>query len=144
MQFVATEEEDLTLTEDSIHTAQLLNITPKEIKWTDKNTGDPKSTVILEWWWEIQAGKYAGRRVKGTCDEKFSTHPNNRLRNWASVILDREIGAGFPLDTEDLEGLTADIVIGKKVDKKDSTRVYDEVVDVLPPTGTRQDDAPPF
>ena len=141
--FTSQDEPDLTIPEDSIVRARLIEIKPREINWNDKVTGEAKSTTLLEWWWQVTEGEYETRRVKGECPAKLSTHPSNKLSNWSGVLLEREIPAGFELDLDDLIGLTADIHVGHRPDKKDVAKVWEFVADVLPSSGAFSTE-PPF
>ena len=147
IKFIAEEEKDLTLPADSIHRARLNEIKERSFEFNDRQTGEKKTSTNLEWWWEItRPGSglddgYIGRRVKGECRPKLTNRPGNKLREWSEAILDREIPVGMQVDTDDLIGLEAEIVIGHRVDKKDPTRVWEEVVGVLP---AGPDQAPPF
>lgn len=112
-------------------------------------TGEAKSFTKLEWWWEVVAttfgDQYIGRKVKGECDAKLTTHPGNKFRNWSETILGRVIPNGFVLDTEDLVGLQAEISIGHREDRKDSSKVWEFVDEVLPLSGGFDGlDEPPF
>ena len=139
----ATEEEDRTIPEDTIVPAILHEIKLRVVQYNDKVTGEAKSFEQLEWWFEVSSGEYQGRKVKGTTDTKLTTHPKNRFRNWSSVMLNREIADGFPMDTDDLVGLPADVVISHRADKKDPSKSYEEVSEVLPASGGQAVD-PPF
>jgi len=144
--FTTEDAPDLTLPEDSIHRAQLQEIKLKEINWTDRKTGEPKSSQLLEWWWEITSStsgdEYVGRKVKGETDAKLTNHPRNKFRMFAEALLGRDIPVGMAVDTDDLTGLTAEIVIGHRQDRKDPAKVWEFVSDVAPVSGF--DDAPPF
>jgi hypothetical protein len=142
-QTTATEEEDRTIPEDSIVPATLTEIKLRVVQYNDKQTGEAKSFEQLEWWFEVTSGDYQGRKVKGTTDTKLTTHPKNKFRNWSSVMLNREIADGFPLDTDDLIGLPADVAIGYRPDRKDPSKVYEEVSEVLPASGGQASE-PPF
>lgn len=150
MKFTVEDEPDLRLPEDSIHRARLDEVKDRFIEWTDSKSGEKKSTTILEWWWEItQPGgglgaEYKGRKVKGTCDARLSNRAGNRLREWSEALLGRELPVGFQLDVEDLQGLEAEIVIGHRVDKKDPTKIYEQVTDVIPLSTAGEYDQPPF
>jgi hypothetical protein len=89
----------------------------------------------------IQA--YIGRRVKGSIDARLSNHPKNQFRMWAEAMLDRQIPVGMVIDTDDLVGLSAEIVIGHRPDKKDPNKVWEEVAGVIPLSGA-QSSEPPF
>jgi hypothetical protein len=65
---------------------------------------------------------YIGRRVKGECRPKLTNRPGNRFREWSEALLGRDIPIGMVIDTDDLLGLEAEIVIGHRQDKKDPTR----------------------
>jgi len=146
-QFTAEEEKDLTLPADSIHRARLQDIKERPFEFTDKASGEKKTASNLEWWWEITrpgAGldeDYIGRRVKGECRPKLTNRPGNKFREWSEAVLDREIPVGMVVDLDDLIGLEAEIVIGHRVDKKDPTKVWEEVIGVLPAGDAV---APPF
>ena len=148
-QYTTEIEKDLTLPVDSIHRARLLEVKERSFEYTDKSTGMLKTSENLEWWWEVTVpgagldSDYIGRRVKGECRPKITNREGNRFREWAEAILDREIPVGMVIDLDDLVGLEAEIVIGHRGDKKDPTKVYEEVVGVLPATGA-QTAEPPF
>lgn len=148
-QYVTEEEKDLTLPEDSIHRARLVEIKDRDFSFTDRNTGQQKTGTNLEWWWEItvpQAGldaDYIGRRVKGECRPKITNRPGNRFREWSEALLDRPIPVGMVVDTDDLIALEAEIVIGHRQDKKDANKVWEEVTGVLP-VDAAQSTQPPF
>lgn len=142
--FVTEDAPDLTLPEDKIFRAQLKEMKLHTFTWTDYKVSPPeqKEGRTLQWWWEVQTNdEYNGRKVKGECDPKLSNHPRNRFRMWAESLLQREIPVGMPIDTDDLVGLTADITIRHRPDKKDPTKKYEEVDEVMPVAG---DDGPPF
>lgn len=149
LQFTTEEEKDLTLPADSIHRARLNEIKERSFEYNDRTTGERKTSTNLEWWWEITrpgAGlddEYIGRRVKGECKPKLTNRAGNRLREWAEAILDREIPIGMTIDTDDLVGLEAEIVIGHRTDRKDATKVWEEVIGVLPAVGDSSSE-PPF
>ena len=130
----------------TIHAAKLLDVTPQDINWTDKASGEAKTATLLKWKWEILEGDYAGKWVFGSCDARLSTHPKNAWRNWSETLLGREIPPGMPLDTDDVVGLSANISIKHRPDKKDPSKVYVEVDEVMPAgdAGWSFDDAPPF
>jgi len=143
--FTTEDQPDLTIPADTIHRAKLIELKPREINWIDKKTNEPKSKTLLEWWWEIQGGEYASRRVKGECDAKLSNHPGNRFHNWAETLLGRQIPVGMGLDTDDLLGLQAEISVGHRPDKKDPAKVWEYVDEVMPVSGGfALSDEPPF
>lgn len=136
--YTTEEERDLTLPDDSIHGARLLEVKEREFEFRDRDSGQLKTGTTLEWWFEVTrpgAGlddEYIGRRVRGECRPRITTRPGNRFREWAEALLDRPIPAGMAIDIDDLIGLPCEIVIGHRHDRKDATKVYEEVVGVLP------------
>ncbi len=149
MQFTNEEEEDRTLPEDSIHRARLEEIKLRTFTWTDRRTGDEKEGKSLDWWWSITVpgsgldASYVGRRVKGECNAKMSSREGNKFREWAEVLLGREIPIGMSVDTDDLVGLEAEIVIGHRQDKKDTSKTW-EFVSAISPVEQRFSEDPPF
>lgn len=145
MQFIVEDAPDLTIPEDTIVRARLEEIKEHRFEWTDKKTGERKEGHMLQWWWEVTAeNEYNGRKIKGECDAKISSHPRNRFRGWAETLLGRELPPGMPIDTDDLVGLSADISIRHDKDKKDPSKVYERVDEVIPITGAFDVGAPPF
>ncbi len=148
MQFTTEDEPDLTLPEDGIFRARLEEIKQRTIKWTDKKTGDDKESPILEWWWEITSSslgaEYVGRKVKGECNQKITNRDGNRFREWAEALLNREIPVGTVIDTDDLIGLEADIVIGHRPDRKDPSKKWEFVENVAPTDNAFAGSEPPF
>jgi len=153
MQFVTEDQPDLSLSEDKIYRAVLMEIQPKEIRWTPdkgKNAGIEQTKILLEWWWEVQDESLRNpatgelRRVKGSCEARITNGADNRFRCWAEALLQREIGVGTPIDTDDLIALPADISIRKVPDRKDPAKVYDEIAEVLPVYDSAYQSEPPF
>lgn len=148
MRIPTTDEPDLTLDEDTIIRARLDSIEYRTFDWTDRRTGEQKTGEVLEWYWEITSAshgeKYVGRKLRGRCSPKSTNREGNKLREWAEALLDRQIPVGMEIDTDDLVGLEAEVVIGHETDRKDASRVWDRVVGVLPLTGGAQDVNPPF
>lgn len=146
MKFTTVDEPDLTLPEDSIHRAKLMELKLKTIEWTVGN--EKKSNQILEWWWEITSTRlgpqYVGRRVKGECKPYLSNHDGNRFRSWAEALMNRTLPVGMDIETDDLIGLDAEIVIGHRPGKGD--KVWETVSDVigLDPTMGGTYSQPPF
>lgn len=144
------EDEDRTIPEDTILRAKLIEIEPRTINWSDKRSGEKKSAELLEFWWEVEESenvdpKFHGRRVKGSTNAKAT--PNSPLIKWSEALLGRSIGVGMRLDTDDLIGLSADIVISHRNGK--DGRVFEQVGEVLNPNadpwGAMQDtNDPPF
>lgn len=98
-------------------------------------------------------GILVGSTIFGSVASKLTTHPDNKLRQWSSALLDMDLEAGFELDTDMLVGRRARAVIGS-YKKKDGSRNH-QVVGLLAlapaviggsgtPAPSFFDDEPPF
>lgn len=135
------EEIDRTIPEDTIVRAKLLEVKEETIPFTYKRgekAGQRGEFTKLTWWWEVTdknagEGIYEGRKVKGECDAKLTTHPGNKFRNWSEALLGRELGVGVGIDPEeDLPGLIADITIKHRpYEKNGEQRIAEEVDEVM-------------
>jgi hypothetical protein len=147
VQFTAEDEPDLTIPEDSIVRARLVELKLRTFDWIDKKDNTKKEGQTLEWWWQVTATdlgeEYVGRKVKGECPPKLTNRPGNRFREWAEALLGRDIPVGMSINTEDLVGLEADIVIGHRPDRKDPGKVWEQVTNVSPAFGDAHE-VPPF
>lgn len=145
MEFLNEDEPDLTLPRDSIHRARLVSITSRDVT----NSSTNKTSTWLRFTWEITVPgdglgyEYIGRRVSGECFAKMSNRDGNKLREWSEAILGREIPVGMTVDTDDLVGLEAEIIIDHEQDRKDAKKVWERVSAVLP-IADRQSAEPPF
>jgi hypothetical protein len=144
MHFTTENEPDTSLPEDSIHRARLEEIKLRTFEWTDRD-GEKREGQSLDWWWEITQSalgpQYIGRKVKGECKAKLTNRDDNRFRQWSEVLLGREIPIGMSIDTDDLIGLEAEIVIGIRTDRRDPSKKFPFVSDVAP-ADTTGDDIP--
>jgi hypothetical protein len=151
MTFVTEDEPDLTIPEDTLVRAKLVDIKPKTINWNDRKTGEAKSRNMLEWWFEVTDSRFPGRdggtrKIKGECDAKISNHPGNKFRAWAETLLGREIPVGMGIDTDDILGLACDItVVHEKSSKANDDRVFERLDQVIAiDGGFALSDQPPF
>jgi hypothetical protein len=149
LQFTMEDQPDQTIPEDTIVRATLMEIKQHDFEWTDYKQNPPvqKQSSVLQWWWEVKApDAYVGRRVKGECDTKLGNNSRNRFSQWATALLDREIPIGMTIDVDDLVGLSADISIRHDRDKKDPSKRYERVDEVMPVSGGTSTDwgTPPF
>jgi len=92
-----------------------------------------------------------GSNIWGSTSNRFTTHPDNKLRRWSEALLNMgELDAGFELDTDLLIGRQAKAVTGSYV-RNDGSRRH-QIDDMLPagplggtaniPAGLFKDDAP--
>lgn len=154
MTFVTEDEPDLTIPEDTLVRAKLLEIKPKTINWTIKNgpnAGQPASKAMLEWWWEITDTRFPGkdglnRRLKAECEAKLTNNAGNKFRQWAEALLGREVPVGMGIDTDDVVGLSADVTVRhEKSSKPGDDRIFERIEDVIPlGDAFRLSDEPPF
>ena len=148
--FTVVDEPNLILPEDSIHRAKLLDIKEKAIEWNDARTGEHKSRDLLEWWWEITVPgnglgpEFKFRKVKGSTDAKLTNHSGNKFREWAEALLTKPIDIGTVIDVDDLIGLEAEIVIAHRPNKKDPSRPWEEVSEVISLGAEAYENAAPF
>lgn len=142
------DEPDRTIPEDTLLKAELVETKDKTIEWADRATGEKKSAVLVEWWFrvtdrDVNQGLYEGRRVKGETDSKITNHPNNRFRNWAEALLQRELPVGAGVDTdEDLVGLPCIISVRHRPYTHKTTgeeRIAEEIDEVMPLDGMGDD-----
>lgn len=67
---------------------------------------------------ESEFGFMVGNPIWGNTGANLTSHPDNKLRQWAEALLNiGELPTGFELDTDNLEGLSARAIIGS-YDKK--------------------------
>lgn len=136
MQFVVEDAPDLTIPADTVVRGRLEEIKLHEFDYTNKE-GNPDHGAVLQWWFEVTDtragdGKWLTRKVKGETDTKISNHPRNRFRQWAEVLLGRDLAEGQGIDTDDLIGLSCDLQIDHQADKKDPAKTYERVSSLLP------------
>jgi hypothetical protein len=135
-------EEDTRFRDDQIFRARLTEIKLRTYPFTDRD-GHPAEGQSLDWWWEItgstEGPAYIGRKVKGECHPKMTNREDNKFRQWAEALLNREIPVGMKLDTDDLVGLEADILIRLRQDRKERDKWWPQVDGIAPVDGALQD-----
>lgn len=144
MQFTNEHEEDTRFKDDQIFRAKLEEIKLHTFEWRDRD-GDMQEGRILHWWWVITSSPYGpvyvGRKVKGETPAKLTNREDNKFRIWSESLLGREIPVGMGVDTDDLAGLEADILIKMIPDRKDPKKSW-ATVDGIAPADSM--DEPPF
>lgn len=148
MQFTLQDEPDLTIPDETWARARLQEIKYRTFEWTDRKTNETKTGETLEWWWEISqcdAGdQFVGRMVRSECNPQLNNRPDNRFRIWAEALLQREIPVGMALDSDDLTGLEAKLLITQEPDKKDRLKKWNRVSEVIPVGDSGYPADPPF
>lgn len=146
-------EHQVEIPTNTLLRASLKDLEVKEIPFTDRKTGEQKSFTKLNWIFEItQQGEFQGKTVRAETSAFLSDHPENKFRSWAEALLNRPIGLGDVLNEQDLIGLPALITVGYEADRKDPSKKFRRVEDVmsLDPSGGFsgpsgfQGDEPPF
>lgn len=130
-------EEFLTLPEDAIVVVSVKDITERQVEgrngregWTSLNF----RFTLLELPTDLEE-KYApliGQSLFGSVGAKFTTHVDNKLRQWAEALLNLDLTQpGFALDTDLLVGRKARAVIGNYT-KTGQSALNHKVVALLP------------
>lgn len=78
----------------------------------------------------LNAPDLVGNKIWGSVGARFTTHPDNKLRQWAIALLGMELNEGFELDTDILLNRKARAVIGQY--KKSSGSMQHNVAGLLP------------
>lgn len=128
------EEAQWKLPLDTPLPAALVKVSTRTIDYTDKKTNKPASFDKWEWEFAITEGEYAGLSAWGDTEDKLTTHPDNKVRQWAETLRGKEFELGEGLDTDDLLGLECVITVDNTIyTKKDGTLSYlCPVSDVFP------------
>lgn len=145
-EFEVVHEEDLTIPEDKICPAVLSSVARRTFKWTDTNDKDRPGVPIekegesMIWWFEVTDGDYQGRRIRGETrpnrsGQYLSDRTGNKFRQWSETLLGRELEVGARISKQDIVGLRCEITVKHRHDKKDPSKIYEEIDEVIPITG---------
>lgn len=92
---------------------------------------------------EEEFGSLVGTRIWGSVGTRFSTHPDNKLRQWAVALLNMgDFPPGFELDTDMLIGRTARGVV-RQYQKRDGSYNH-QIGALLPPVTATSAPADPW
>jgi len=81
-----------------------------------------------------QYGSLVGSRIWGSVSARFTTHADNKLRQWAEALLGVSVNEpGFELDTDILKGRKARAVVSQ-YSKRDGSAAH-QVAAILSPSG---------
>lgn len=146
------EQAEFKLPEETPFPAVLLSVTEKTIPFKNKQTGKDDSFTKWSWEFEITEGDYAGIKAWGDTEDRLTTHPDNKVRQWAETLLDKQFAVGEGIDTDDLLGLPCVITVDNTTyEKNNETKYICPVRDVFPagagvadPWATPGDEEPPF
>ena len=73
--------------------------------------GDEGKVEKWVWKFAITEGDYGGLHAWGETEAFLSTHPDNKVRQWAEALRGAEFDPGEGLDTDDLLGLPCVITV---------------------------------
>lgn len=128
-------------------TNTLLRAKLKELEVREIPKRDGSGTFEkLNWVFEItQDDDYFGKTVRAETSAYLSDSPYNTFRLWAEALLQRPLDLGQVLNETDLIGLPALITVRYEDDRRDSTKKWARVEDVIAvdPTAAAYDE-PPF
>lgn len=116
----------------SLLKATLVEIETNSVPYTDKKTGEHKSFDKLNWKFTLDEPQYNGAVVRGETSAEMSDHPNNTFRMWVEGLLGRDIPVGAVVSEADLIGLSALITIKEVADRRDASKKWRRVDDVIP------------
>lgn len=122
------------LPDDEIVLGKVLTV-KKVIKPFKDDDGNPVEKVEFKVQIIQPGGTHDGVSIWGDTSTYFNTHPNNKLRNWATSILGQELPAGYRLDTDVLENREVRVIVGYRTwDKADGTKGEKNYVKDFMPT----------
>lgn len=104
-----TEQSEYALPEDVLLPAILETVEVRTINY--KRDGKDKSFDKWVWTFQITDGDYAGLHAYGETEDRLTSHPDNKVRQWAEVLRGIGFEVGEGLDTDDLLGLPAVITV---------------------------------
>jgi hypothetical protein len=123
----ATEVPDLIRAGDIID-ARLSKVTMREFVWDGETVQKLKWDFVV-----VQEGPWKGKTIFGDTSTTFKAHVNCKAYNWVTALTGKQYAEGEDMDTDDLIGLPARIMIMHKPDKQE--RVWMRVKEVFPPAG---------
>lgn len=106
--------------------ATVIGVRLKEANFTDEATGQKVKRVEFKFMISDPDGIFDAQNIWGETPNKFNSHPDCKLRQWAEAILGRELPVGYRLDTDSLVGQDCKIGV--------SYREYDDKKGVADPT----------
>lgn len=142
-----TVEHQVQVPEGTLLRAKLVELEVREIPRRDPKPGEDTHFKKLAWHFEItQQGEFMSEKVRGETSAYLSDHPDNKFRTFAEALLGRPLDLGQQLFPSDLEGLQALITVRYEPDRKDPSKKYRRVDDViaLEGGGHSANDEPPF
>ena len=104
---------------------------------SDQYTWDGETVDKLNWWFTVtDEGEFNGIKVRGSTSTAFTAHPNCKAYNWVAAITGKKYAEGEGLDTDDIVGMPARIIIKHRPGKEGAT--WMDVRDVLPASASQK------
>lgn len=134
--------------EDTMCPARLEKVEVVTFPSKDRNTGALTGETYDRWRWtfKIYDGEYAGIAVTVLTTPFISTHPDNKVRQYAETLTGKKWGESEGIDTDELIGLNGIVTVRhqKPRPKKNGDGMWYgiEVADVFPAGALA--DLPPF
>lgn len=117
----------------SIFEAEVVQIKEEDTQWEDKFNPGEKTKQFVFIFKVLDEGQFNDRWVWGNCSTWFSDSSTCKLRQWIQAILDVDIlPQGFIVDTDDLVGQQARIIVKAAPKKDDSSKMVNWVQEVRP------------
>jgi hypothetical protein len=141
------EEDEYALPEDTLFPGVLNKVDVRTIKWKSKRDGSDQSRDVWTWEFQITDGEYAPLRAWGESEDRLTTHPDNKVRQWGETLRGKPFELGEGLNTDDLIGLPCMFTIKHEEPRprKDGTgNFYGVRVDDVFPVDALQPADPPF
>lgn len=133
-------QHQVDLPTDTLLKAKLQDLQVREIAKRDGSGTFEK----LNWIFEVtQDGEYFGKTVRAETSAFLSDSPYNVFKNWAEALLQRPLDLGQVLAESDLIGLPALITVKYEQDRKDSSKKWPRVDEVIS-VGEGFGSEPPF
>ena len=127
-------ENEFKLPKDTPLPARLFSVEEKSYDYQR----DGQTRTFTKWVWEfsITDGDYAGLHAYGETEPKLTSHPDNKVRQWAETLRGAPFELGEGLQTDDLLDLPCVVIVAnEKQPKKGAVNEFYyrcPVVDVLP------------
>jgi hypothetical protein len=127
----------LTLPDDAIIQVMVDSIEERHVPGKDGKEGWDKlnfrfKIVDLPDSLQGEFGVLVGSTIFGSVSARLTSHPDNKLRQWAEALLDLgELETGFELDTDMLVGRKARGVVGQWTRKADNS-INHQIKGLLP------------
>lgn len=129
-----SEEAEFKLPKDEPLVCQLNKVEVKTINY--KKNGEDRSFDRWIWEFEVIDGPYAGLRAWAETEDRLTTHPDNKVRQFAEALIGAEFEIGQDLDTDDLLGLPCEVVVDNIVEEGKERNYYKCPVAQVWPLGT--------